>query len=70
MSVHVTRNLALLSALAALLHKPTAAEEKARGVIAQAVANAIAEGAKEDEHLPPAAQNAARQATNDAGGDQ
>ena len=58
----------LLSALAALLHKPSPAEERAKGVIAQAVANAIVEGVKQDEDLPPAARNAAQQATNDAGG--
>jgi hypothetical protein len=34
------------------------------------VANAIAQGAKEDDSLPPKARDAARQATNDAGGDQ
>jgi TIR domain len=62
--------LVLLVAIAALMHKPSPAAEKAQGVIAQAVANAIAEGAKEDEHLPPAARDAARQATNDAGGGQ
>ncbi len=62
--------LVLLVAIAALMHKPSPAQEKAQGVIAQAVANAITEGAKEDEHLPPAAREAARQATNDAGGDQ
>jgi hypothetical protein len=60
----------LLSALAALMHKPSPAEDKATGVVAQAIANAIAEGAKEDDTLPPKARDAARQATNDAGGDQ
>jgi hypothetical protein len=62
--------LVLLVALAALLHRPSPAQDRASGVIAQAVANAIAQSAKEDEHLPPAARDAARQATNDAGGDQ
>jgi len=60
--------LVLLVALAALLHKPSPAAERAQGVIAQAVANAIAESSKEDQNLPPAARDAARQATNDAGG--
>jgi hypothetical protein len=60
----------LVGLLSALLHKPTPAEERAKGVVAQAIANAIVEGAKEDESLPPKARDAARQATNDAGGDQ
>jgi len=62
--------LVLLVALAAITHKPSPAQEKAQAVVAQALANAIAEGVKEDEHLPPAARNAAEQATNDAGSDQ
>jgi hypothetical protein len=66
--------LVLLIALAAVLNKPSPAQEQAReraqGIVAQALANAITEGAKEDQSLPPAAREAARQATNDAGGNQ
>ena len=41
--------LVLLVAMAALLHKPSRAQEHASDVIAQAVANAITQGAKDDD---------------------